>query len=491
VNEFLACITPVNAALLTANQTIGRLGPLVAVSQCTVGTRNPLLASYFNALQAYAATVIGVSEIASTLKDLKGFTTLVRDITQIGPRGVVELDLRAGILYSTSDRTRVIEVTGSPDIGWISMIGDIKSLANDIQAAIAKPQPALLGSPGERWRGGALIPQFPLLGGTVGASPRLPSATATSQSGTPALLAVADPEALIIGAFIPRWTMRFLAAYQRARLAQSQALRTLLGLPARPQDVPSAGVPAGLRLSPEPDVLEVKLAVALNDLLALHDTLADRMESLSEFISLGAPLGLPAQTAARVARDVAELIDLEQVLRARAGELLTPRAGDFVQAVIVARRLLTVDVARILFSPATDAASQAASSAFTGLARQLDQNTPSLRLRLNQRTFHPGQSMILRAILEPGTDPSPVDAYVVAHLPDGSFVSLLLGGRLASGVVPIVAGVSPLAFDGELLRFVLSGTEPLGTYTWMTLLTQAGTGNVIGGIDEDPFTLLK
>lgn len=113
---------------------------------------------------------------------------------------------------------------------------------------------------------------------------------------------------------------------------------------------------------------------------------------------------------------------------------------------------------------------------------------PSLTLTLNRTTFAPGQTMILTATVTPGVTAPLVDAYVVVRLPDGSFLSLLLDGRIVPGLVPIARGFTPFAFNAEVLRFTFTGAEPPGSYTWLGALTQAGTLSV-GTIDEDAFTV--
>jgi subtilisin family serine protease len=113
----------------------------------------------------------------------------------------------------------------------------------------------------------------------------------------------------------------------------------------------------------------------------------------------------------------------------------------------------------------------------------------SLTLALNGTAFGPGQTLVLTATVTPGVSTPLADAYVVVRLPGGSFLSLLLDGTLVPGLVPIARGFVPLAFNGEVLRFTLTGAEPPGAYAWLGALTHAGTLTVIGAIDEDAFTI--
>jgi alpha-tubulin suppressor-like RCC1 family protein len=66
---------------------------------------------------------------------------------------------------------------------------------------------------------------------------------------------------------------------------------------------------------------------------------------------------------------------------------------------------------------------------------------PVVGLQLNQTLFHPGDTMVLTAMLTPGTAPALVDAYVVIQLPDGTLLSLqpvgaVPGSRLSLPALP-------------------------------------------------------
>ena len=93
----------------------------------------------------------------------------------------------------------------------------------------------------------------------------------------------------------------------------------------------------------------------------------------------------------------------------------------------------------------------------------------------------------MQATLTPG--PGPVDAYVVLQVPGGALWSLTLKGGLVPGVVPIARAVTPFAFSEELLEHEFTGAEPWGSCPWLSGLTRAGTGTLIGDIDETRFRL--
>jgi uncharacterized repeat protein (TIGR01451 family) len=114
---------------------------------------------------------------------------------------------------------------------------------------------------------------------------------------------------------------------------------------------------------------------------------------------------------------------------------------------------------------------------------------PGLSVALNQPAFGPGQTLVLTATLRPGIAPALVDAYVVVELPDGSLLSLQLGGGLVPGIVPLARGFQPFPGTGELLHYRFTGGEPAGAYRVRTALTLAGTGMIFGSIEDTRFTV--
>jgi uncharacterized repeat protein (TIGR01451 family) len=114
---------------------------------------------------------------------------------------------------------------------------------------------------------------------------------------------------------------------------------------------------------------------------------------------------------------------------------------------------------------------------------------PGLYVALNQAAFGPGQTLVLTVTLTPGIAPALVDAYVVLELPDGSLLSLQLGGGLVRGIAPLARGFQPFPGTGELLRYRFTGGEPAGAYRVRTALTLAGTGMIFGTIEDTRFTV--
>ena len=113
----------------------------------------------------------------------------------------------------------------------------------------------------------------------------------------------------------------------------------------------------------------------------------------------------------------------------------------------------------------------------------------SLTLSLNQNVFAPGETMTVAAKLEPGLAPSAVDAYVVVQLPTGQWLSLQLPGGIVPGIIPIARGIVPIAFQGTLISYTFNGSEPPGTYTWYSVLTQPGTLNFVTPLQRTTFTV--
>jgi Tol biopolymer transport system component len=113
----------------------------------------------------------------------------------------------------------------------------------------------------------------------------------------------------------------------------------------------------------------------------------------------------------------------------------------------------------------------------------------SFTLSLNQNVFAPGETMTVAAKLAPGLAPSAVDAYVVVQLPTGQLLSLQLPGGIVPGIIPIARGIVPIAYQGTLISYTFNGSEPHGTYTWYSVLTQPGTLNFVSPLQRTTFTV--
>jgi YD repeat-containing protein len=122
------------------------------------------------------------------------------------------------------------------------------------------------------------------------------------------------------------------------------------------------------------------------------------------------------------------------------------------------------------------------------LRREVSAPLPRLTMVVNDADLRPGQTITLTAVLVPGTTPAPVDAYVVVQLPGGALLSVTLAGSVVPGIVPIATGFVPFPFSGPLLAYTFTGLEPPGAYTVFVALTQPGTLNVIGVLQQTPLT---
>ncbi len=109
---------------------------------------------------------------------------------------------------------------------------------------------------------------------------------------------------------------------------------------------------------------------------------------------------------------------------------------------------------------------------------------PRVTLDLNASSFSPGDTLVATFRLAPGKVGLPVDAYAVIEIPGGSFVSILPGGVLVPGIVPIATGIMPVALSGEVVRYVVTGNEPPGVYRFFAGLAEPGTLTLIDSAEE-------
>ena len=115
---------------------------------------------------------------------------------------------------------------------------------------------------------------------------------------------------------------------------------------------------------------------------------------------------------------------------------------------------------------------------------------PGVSLTLNQATFHPGQTLIVRATTYGGAEPRLVDAYVEGRLPDGTIGFLQADGTFTADRRPIASNVSVGPSSGELARHTFDGTHPSGSYRLQGYFTEPGTSSVIGLVAHAAFTVM-
>jgi hypothetical protein len=91
--------------------------------------------------------------------------------------------------------------------------------------------------------------------------------------------------------------------------------------------------------------------------------------------------------------------------------------------------------------------------------------------KLNGSAFSTGQAMSLTADLN-GTDRA--DLYVILGLPGGSFIAL--GASAPNTLAPLASNLQlGFAVDAPLFNLTFAGSEPAGSYYWVTLLVRPGT----------------
>jgi hypothetical protein len=125
---------------------------------------------------------------------------------------------------------------------------------------------------------------------------------------------------------------------------------------------------------------------------------------------------------------------------------------------------------------------------FPTAAFSLD-DPPSIDLQLNQQAFRAGQTMILTATLHAGAPPQIVDAYIVIQLPTGQVFSIGPNGLPVPGIQAVARAFPSFSASGEVARYTFTGGELPGTYSWYAALTLTGTANLLGLVDQEPFTV--
>lgn len=115
---------------------------------------------------------------------------------------------------------------------------------------------------------------------------------------------------------------------------------------------------------------------------------------------------------------------------------------------------------------------------------------PQLRTTVNAPSVAAGDTLVVAGAFTPGSTPVIADAYVVLRTPSGLMLSLTPSGLVPS-LVPFVRGA---AWSGtlthELLRTVVPGGTPAGTYEWLSALAEPGTLNLLSGIATTAFSVV-
>lgn len=112
-----------------------------------------------------------------------------------------------------------------------------------------------------------------------------------------------------------------------------------------------------------------------------------------------------------------------------------------------------------------------------------------LRLRVNDPSLTPGETLTLTVTTLPESTPTVVDLYAALQLPDQSLRFLQADGSIAPEAWPLVSGWTVAPFRGEVFRHTLSGQELPGNYVWLAAFTEPGTGSIVGTVAQAPFLI--
>ena len=104
---------------------------------------------------------------------------------------------------------------------------------------------------------------------------------------------------------------------------------------------------------------------------------------------------------------------------------------------------------------------------------------PSLSVQTNTTTLASGGTLSATLAMAPGTITTPVDAYVVLQVPTGDYYSLQLGGGFLPGIVPIARSFVPFSYAGPIFQYTFQSFDSPGRYTFLSVLTTAGTAQLM------------
>jgi hypothetical protein len=103
---------------------------------------------------------------------------------------------------------------------------------------------------------------------------------------------------------------------------------------------------------------------------------------------------------------------------------------------------------------------------------------PQVDLRLNAASYRTGDALILDTLVKSGSALNRGDAYLVALIPTGGFVSLVLQGdgslQLVEGLVPLQRGFDVFSIEGPIYRRAFLPSDPRGAYVVVGVLVLEG-----------------
>jgi hypothetical protein len=102
-----------------------------------------------------------------------------------------------------------------------------------------------------------------------------------------------------------------------------------------------------------------------------------------------------------------------------------------------------------------------------------------------QDIFTAGDTLSLTGIADP--QGVLVDVYIGLVLPSGDLVFLTPEGGLTLTPQTLTPDSLAEAASAEIFRYTLTGTEPVGSYSWLGVLTAHGTTDFVSEIAQAPF----
>ena len=115
-------------------------------------------------------------------------------------------------------------------------------------------------------------------------------------------------------------------------------------------------------------------------------------------------------------------------------------------------------------------------------------HSASLDTEVEDATLRRGEMLRVRARLRRDRTGARADAYVVVQMPGGQLMSWT-GNALVPGLVPMVRNLVPVNFVGDIFAVRVPEGTPPGTYAVLSGLTEAGTMNMLSGIQRRTFTI--
>jgi lysophospholipase L1-like esterase len=110
------------------------------------------------------------------------------------------------------------------------------------------------------------------------------------------------------------------------------------------------------------------------------------------------------------------------------------------------------------------------------------------RLRLNDSSLVPGETLTLTLTILPESTPMVVDLYVALQLPDQRVWFLRADGSFTPEMQPYLRQWPVAPFRAQLFHYTFAGSELPGHYRWLAVFTEPGTGAMVGAMAQAPWT---